>query len=721
MKLFSIFYLIIVVSIFLSPLHAQSQAVFIDENGILTPFNVKTHRSGDPLKELGIISDYAISPDGRTMYVTDIQHQTVWPIDLDTFVVGDAIGDFLDPISIAITPDGAKAFVVDHGSNNVKVIDLTTHSVTELNGQFLDPHSVAIAPNGVTAYVTDTGNNGIYAIDIAEEEVVHAPIGAKSPTHIVIGANSLLAFVATAEGGQSVGVTRVDLQQMRSIGYSSLSRGSMADLAMTPDGKSIIVATAHPPEWALVDVNRFVHSTGGFLADPVVHNFADPDKISISFASDGETILFGYANRLDAITLPNISITPLIEEGQFEDISGVTMPFDTNYQPSVYFLGDSVTAGFGYCGSEVPGQTFHSNCNVNELFSNAWTPLGGTWPVTYCKPPEIPDDRCSNNNLKQGKPWEAGAWAAGANAPTIAYSYVTARRQDPNASAAVRNWAITGSEPVHWDPASPPVSGIFSSQLKQIKNSYVVMTLGANPLLAEYLDYELPVKFNQYTELEKGECASTTHLMENGIKIAAPLHDKPNTQGADGVKGIANCLKEKWDALNQSEHLGNIYATLLENGNRVLVMGYPPVCPWSFGEWQPHPNFILGPAAGYACNTKKAKASAHYPNANGGNPDLSQADQAFYLNQYANSLIEDIVELQHNPNIVFVQQSPAWKQNQPVGDIDKDLKNSWVFLNDTWVHPSQLGHEQIAGTVEAAMCDHFGHWCPAQNGATVEW
>jgi hypothetical protein len=39
---------------------------------------------------------------------------------------------------------------------------------------------------------------------------------------------------------------------------------------------------------------------------------------------------------------------------------------------------------------------------------------------------------------------------------------------------------------------------------------------------------------------------------------------------------------------------------------------------------------------------------------------------------------------------------------------------SWVFTNDTWIHPSAAGHAQLAKTVTAAMCAAFGQWCGSQ-------
>jgi len=170
----------------------------------------------------------------------------------------------------------------------------------------------------------------------------------------------------------------------------------------------------------------------------------------------------------------------------------------------VYFIGDSVTAGFGYCGTEAGTESNEITCRTNEPFANAWT---GVNSVEACKPPEPVDDRCSNNNYG-GRPWSTGPWAADPNAPRIAYPYVIANEQTGTDPALVYDWAMTGSTPSDWDPAG----GRFAEHLKQIKDSYVVMTIGANPLLSYYLNISLA----RIIPFANGVCAKTTPDREAG-------------------------------------------------------------------------------------------------------------------------------------------------------------------------------------------------------------
>src|ERR1700753_27230 len=71
------------------------------------------------------------------------------------------------------------------------------------------------------------------------------------------------------------------------------------------------------------------------------------------------------------------------------------------FSNKVTFIGDSVTAGFGYCGTEDLQKV---ECEPNEAMANSWNdPLDGT-NLEKCAPPTPLNDACSNDNYK-GEPW----------------------------------------------------------------------------------------------------------------------------------------------------------------------------------------------------------------------------------------------------------------------------------------------------------------------------
>jgi hypothetical protein len=365
---------------------------------------------------------------------------------------------------------------------------------------------------------------------------------------------------------------------------------------------------------------------------------------------------------------------------------------------TVTFIGDSVTAGFGYCGiREDPAR---AACAPNQAMANNWYFKYGSTSLASCAPPDAPEpltDACSNDNF-DGEPWNAPPWTPSpASSPQVAYPYVIAARQSAIHWAAVSDWAVTGSIPADWDPAN---NGVYSSQLAKLKHQYVVMTLGANPLLS-YFTY-INIKGGPI-----GRCAGSTGYRENSAWYSGP------------ISSVISCMKRNWGILKQTEHLIHVYEELLSQNDRVLVLGYYRVCPWSFGNWQ-DASGASGPSSGTDC-TKLSRMISPSDKSS-----VTQWQQATAVGDEVNDLIQEAVGHAQNwakqrwpsqpryKDLAWVMPDQiAWSHHQPTDP------QSWIFRNDTWIHPSDLGAAQLAWTVTAAMCSDFQTWCPSRKVAGV--
>jgi YVTN family beta-propeller protein len=65
-----------------------------------------------------------VTPDGKTVFVSNGADGTVMAIDTATNKVGKTIKVGQRPWNMAITPDGAKLYVANGRSNSVSVIDV---------------------------------------------------------------------------------------------------------------------------------------------------------------------------------------------------------------------------------------------------------------------------------------------------------------------------------------------------------------------------------------------------------------------------------------------------------------------------------------------------------------------------------------------------------------------------------------------------------------------
>lgn len=355
----------------------------------------------------------------------------------------------------------------------------------------------------------------------------------------------------------------------------------------------------------------------------------------------------------------------------------------TYFTNDVTFIGDSVTAGFGFCG--IAENAAHVSCKANQELANSW------YSLRDCKPPDTPplNDACSNDN-DNGKPWDAGPWHAGPDAPDVAYPYQIAASQSTSHSANVSDWAITGSTPADWDPNG----GVYGPEIGRLHDQYVVMTLGANPILSYFTDIKL---FGQGV---KGKCVDSTGYREHGTWYAG-----------DSSRPFA-CIDSNWSSLNQAEHLENIYETLLRQHDRILVLEYYPTCPWSFGNWQPWGNIVAGPASGNSCRSEKRPQSPGDP------AKVSQWEQAGWVARHVNNKIVFAAFTAREwakdewPGTTIFQNltwtavdRAGWDAHQP------PASDAWVIRSDTWIHPSKAGAASLAGTVTKAICREWEHWC----------
>jgi YVTN family beta-propeller protein len=124
--------------------------------GTVTPVNTATNQAGRPIRVGRGPVGIAITPNGRTAYVTNSDSGTVTPIDTATNQAGPPIRVGPGPLSIVITPNGKTAYVArDKG---VIPISLPANRPGRLIRAGLAsrwPDELTLTPNGRTLYAED--------------------------------------------------------------------------------------------------------------------------------------------------------------------------------------------------------------------------------------------------------------------------------------------------------------------------------------------------------------------------------------------------------------------------------------------------------------------------------------------------------------------------------------------------------------------------------------
>jgi hypothetical protein len=302
-------------------------------------------------------------------------------------------------------------------------------------------------------------------------------------------------------------------------------------------------------------------------------------------------------------------------------------------------LGDSVTAGFGYysTGKQMAfeelldcrpaAKEFNDACSSNSL--NEESKEG---PVEYA-----PDYGLANKV----------SWAAQWASEFGVTNY--------------KNFAISGSEPKNWAP-----EGEFHSLLEEIESEvpdYVLLTLGANPLLSNVL--------------------FGLHDMERAVESELPEFEA--------------CVREEFAKVELRKNLRSVYADLLANTKAtIFVMQYHLSVPWSALAYSSTEIALMGKLlnmeiAAVAAEVGNSRLRVVAPPHFNVGVDLSPV----YPSRYTCRLYPvDGPSVQSNGTQDELESHILSFCSGPAGGGEP-----WVINGDTGIHPSAAGYTQIASQV----------------------
>jgi YVTN family beta-propeller protein len=137
---------------------------------------------------------FATTPDGKELWVSSELSGEVYIIDRDKFTIAGKI-DFLPPgtrkidatpVDLAITPDGKTAYVtLDHAAR-LAAVDVRTRKVTGYIPIGLRPSGLAMAGNENTLYVADSFGSAIHVVEVKGHKVTGSIPLDRTPSGVVI-------------------------------------------------------------------------------------------------------------------------------------------------------------------------------------------------------------------------------------------------------------------------------------------------------------------------------------------------------------------------------------------------------------------------------------------------------------------------------------------------------------------------------------------------------
>jgi lysophospholipase L1-like esterase len=315
--------------------------------------------------------------------------------------------------------------------------------------------------------------------------------------------------------------------------------------------------------------------------------------------------------------------------------------------PVVRAMGDSVTAGFGYYndGSLMPFLSLYE-----------------------CKPVgTVLDDACSSNSTATKNGLQEVPYAADYGLSNdVSWA---AQWANQYGVTNYKNYAVSGSEPTNWAPGG----NLFATtqKIEAEDPDYILMTIGANPILA-----------NTLFGLEAMGCA-----LESDI-----------------VGGYAECVEEAFESVHLRAELKRLYTDLVEKTDATIyLMQYHLSIPSSalaygvtqIAEMGKLMNETIAEVAGEvnaATSTQRLQVVSppHF--------NVGVSLEPVYPSAFTCSYFEYGVD---GPS---VQATPTQVELEAAHYLSfckgpKGGGEPWVISGDTGIHPSAAGYAQMASQV----------------------
>jgi YVTN family beta-propeller protein len=210
---------------------------------------VSTYQSGaDP-------EAFALSPDGRSLYVSNEDSGGLSAVDLVSGKVRASVAVGSEPEGVAVSADDRIVYVTCETSNDVYAVDARRMRVLAKFPTMKRPRGVLLARDAHLGYVTDEFGAALTVFDTGDYKVVKTiPLGDPKvvrPMGIAASADGRLLYVTTGRFGALLEVDEASGRIVRTIaGVGERPWG----VALSRDGRTAYTANGPSGDVSVVDL-----------------------------------------------------------------------------------------------------------------------------------------------------------------------------------------------------------------------------------------------------------------------------------------------------------------------------------------------------------------------------------------------------------------------------------------------------------------------------------
>ena len=219
----------------------------------------------------------AVDPGTHTVYVTNLDDDTVSVIDASTRTVTATVPVGKDPNGVAVDPGTHTVYVANDGDNAVSVIDGSTRTVTATVPVGKNPVGVAVDPGTHTVYVANGHASTVSVIDGSTRTVTATvPVGS-FPNGVAVDPGTHTVYVTNSGPGPGSDTVSVIDGSTRTVTATLHVGSGPRKVAVDPGTHTVYVANGDTV--SVIDGSRrAVTATvpvgsggGGVAVDPGTH------------------------------------------------------------------------------------------------------------------------------------------------------------------------------------------------------------------------------------------------------------------------------------------------------------------------------------------------------------------------------------------------------------------------------------------------------------------
>lgn len=205
------------------------------------------HAGSDP-------EQFALSRDGKRLFVANEDSATISVVDIASGAVVQRVPVGREPEGVAVTPDGRWVLITNESDNSVSIINAGTLKIVKSVQVGKRPRDVAFTPDGRTAYVSGEFDASVYRMSVPQGTPVERVLELRKearPMGIVLDAKRGRLYVSTGRGGAVAIIDSASHKLLAEVPVGTRPWG----IALSQDGRWLYTANGPSDDVSVINTS----------------------------------------------------------------------------------------------------------------------------------------------------------------------------------------------------------------------------------------------------------------------------------------------------------------------------------------------------------------------------------------------------------------------------------------------------------------------------------